>query len=140
MSADLEQVLEDIKTRVSTVETKFLQVHDKVPDSFSVPCAIVQPDPGDFIAYDVSMGTECVDYRVLVTIITGGTDSVTAQTNLYPYLRPAGPDSIRTAVQGGNFDLGVSYAVERARNMRPIIVGEQSAKYLAVDIVVRVTA
>jgi len=140
MSADLEQVLEDIKARVETVEPRFLQVYDKVPDSFSGPCAVVQPDPGDFIAYDTSMGTECVDYRILVTIIVGALDSPAVQANLYPYLKPAGPSSIRMAVQGGNYDLGTTYVVEKGRNLRPIIVGEQSAKHLAVDIVVRVTA
>jgi hypothetical protein len=140
MSATLGQVLEDIAARVETVEPRFLQVHAGVPDSFSGPCAIVQPDPGDFIAYDPSMGSEAVDYRILVTIIVPSTDTPAAQKILYPYTYPAGPSSVRAAVQGGNRDLGTTYTVERARNIRPMLVGEQAAKHLAYDTVVRVQA
>lgn len=140
MSADLEQVLADIKARVETVEPTFLQVHDTVPDSFSAPCAIVQPDPGDFIAYDPSMGNEAVDYRIVVTVIVPATNAPDGQGALYPYLTPAGSSSIRAAVQGRNDELGTGYAVERARNMRPIIVGDDGARYLAADVVVRVIA
>lgn len=138
MTASLEAVLADVATRAKVTGIK--ESYDVTPAQFGpiVPCAVVEPDDGDFLAYDPAMSSESCDYALKVTVYVQGDDKA-AQAQLYTFLRPSGATSIRAAVAGSNSTLGVSYAVLRASNQR-VVVGEGDTRYLSAEISVRVTA
>jgi hypothetical protein len=135
MTTTLQQVLTEIKNRVAAV-TGMVAAYDQVPDNLAPPCAVVQPGPGDFIAFDPSMASESVDYRVYVTLFAPAADMPSAQNVLYGFLAPSGAGSVRAAITGTS-TAGISVAVEKATAIRPV-TNEEGARYLACDVVLRV--
>lgn len=135
-TATLQQVLTAVKTRLTAV-TSLLALYDQVPDSLEPPCAVVQPSPGDLMAYDSMSGEACV-YRIYITMFVPAADMPSAQNLLYPYLAPSGSNSIRAAVAGQvTSPAFMAIAVDKVTNLRPI-TNEEGARYLACDIVLRV--
>lgn len=135
MSATLSQVRAGIAERVGTVPG-FLQVLDKVPDSMSAPCAVVQPAPGDFLMFAPAMGGDVVTYLMLVTVYVPGADAANGQELLDPYLVPSGTYSIAAAVNGTLGGLVSSASCRFARNYRAETWDEQ--RYICVDFPVEV--
>lgn len=137
MTASLEDILVDIAGRVRNVQGMG-ETYDLEPDSITPPCAVVGLPSGDFIAYDPSVGSESCDYMLTVTVYVPAADMPSGQRALFPFLRPAGPTSVRAAVAGYSSTLGVSYAVGQATNIRGLTV--DTARYLACDLTVKVYA
>jgi hypothetical protein len=134
MTATLSEVREALAEQVRTVPG-LLAVHDRVPDSMSAPCAVVQPAPGDFLQFRPTFD-DAANYLLLVTVYVPGADAVNGQLALGPFLAPSGASSITAAVNG---TLGgvVSSAVNNfARNYRAETWDEQ--RYIAVDFPVQV--
>lgn len=138
MTANLEDVLTDVATRAKVTGIKESYDFDPSQTAPVVPCVVVEPDDGDFIAYDPSMHSEAVDYLLKVTVKVQG-DSKDSQVQLFSFLRPSGPTSIRAALAGQGANVGASYSVLRSSKPR-VEVGEGDTRYLTSEISVRVTA
>jgi hypothetical protein len=137
MTATLTQVRMALAAQLANVPG-LLQVLDKVPDSLSAPCAVVQPAPGDFLRFRPVMDGTVADYLMLVTVYVPGTDAANGQLLLDPYLAPSGASSISAAVNGTLGGLVASAVNNFARNYRAETWDEQ--RYIAVDFPVEVMA
>jgi hypothetical protein len=135
MTATLTDVREALAAAVGTI-AGLLKVYDKVPDSMSAPCAIVQPAPGDFLRFRPTMGDTVADYLMLVTVYVPGADAVNGQVALDPYLAATGASSVTAAVNGTLGGLVSSAVNNYARNYRAETWDEQ--RYIAVDFPVEV--
>lgn len=137
MSATFTQVIEALAAQVGNV-SGLLKVHDKVPDSLSAPCAVIQPAPGDFLHYSPTMGDDTVDVILLVSIYVPGADAINGQAALNPYLAKAGASSVYAVINAdGTLGGVVSNALcSFARNYRAEQWDEQ--RYIAVDFPVQV--
>lgn len=137
MTATLEDILADVADRVRNV-AGIGEVLDLEPDSITPPCAIVGLANSEFLDYSASIHSESCDYLLAVTVYVPAADMPSGQRALFPFLRPAGPTSVRAAVAGKSPVLDVSYAVQQATNLRQVVV--DNARYLACDINVKVYA
>lgn len=137
MAATLSATRAAIQARLATISA-FVGTHAEVPDQINVPCAVVQPAPGDFIAYDPALGDD-VNYAFYITIYAQGTDAVAGQKELDAFLAPSGSSSVRTAVNGTLGGVVASASCGNARNYRHVILaGETQLRYIVCDIPVTV--
>jgi len=134
-SASFSAVRTALQARVANV-SGLKAVHEFVPDSYSItPAAVVQPAPGDFLAYSEALD-DIAGYQFYVTITVAAPDAVTAQKALDPFLAKAGASSIYAAVVGNLGGTVADTLVNVARNYRAEKVDD--IRYVSVDIPVRV--
>lgn len=127
----ISEVRAGIAAKLASV-AGLLKVHEKVPDSMSAPCAVVQPSPGDLVQYSPTMG-DVADYLMLVSVYVPGADAIAGQELLDPFLAPSGVSSIAAAINGDGTlgGLVASAVCQVARNYHAETWDEQ--RYLTVD-------
>ena len=133
----LSQVRTALVARVSTLPD-LLQVHATVPDKIVPPCAVIQPAPGDFLMFSPTMGSDVVNYLMVVSIYVPapvGT-AADAQEALDPYLAPEGDYSVTAVLNGTLGGLVSSASCLFARNYRAETWDE--GRYVAADFPVQV--
>ena len=93
----LIDVRSELERRLSTVSG--LRVYALPPESVTeLPAAIIQP--GQPLAeYDRTMAGGSVSYNFAVLVLTRSGDDAEAWKELAAYVAPAGPDSIKAAVE-----------------------------------------
>ena len=93
----LIEVRSELERRLSTVAG--LRVYALPPESVTeLPAAIIQP--GQPLAeYDRTMAGGSVSYNFAVLVLTRSGDDAEAWKELAAYVAPAGPDSIKAAVE-----------------------------------------
>jgi len=134
-SASFSAVRTALQARVATV-SGLKAVHEFVPDSFSAtPAAVVQPAPGDFLAYSEALD-DIAGYQLYVTIFVEAADAVAAQRALDAFLAKAGTSSVYAAVNGTLGGVVADAGINVARNYRAETI--DSVRYIAVDFPVRV--
>ena len=139
MSARFEDVCTEIAARLEAVQG-LDQVYAVEPDSVVAPCAVVSEGDGDFIEYAPDMSSDSCNYLVSITLYVPAPDGPTGKQAMHRLLRPSGPTSVRQAVGIWSSVLGVSYRAAVASGMRGVKFDRNDARYIACDIVVRVTA
>jgi hypothetical protein len=138
VSASFEDVLADVAERLQTVQG-LAETYAGDQDSIVPPCAVVAPAHGDFIQFDPDMSDDSCDYLLDVTLYVPAADAAAGQAALYPLLRPSGSTSVRAAIGRYSSVLKVSYRAAQASNMRSVKFDSADGRYLACDILVRVT-
>lgn len=103
MATAISAIRDALKANLSTVDG--LKVHDITPPSIVDPAAIVQPDEGTFLTYDVAFGGGINDLRFTVRVLVSAADNRAAQDLLDQYLDPSNSLSIKAAVESDP-DLG----------------------------------
>lgn len=107
--ADVKAIRDRLKTNLQTITNLF--AFDTMPSTPVVPCAIVAPAPGMFLA-DVSMdGVETLDFVVTV-LVSKDVDTV-AQDNLDTYLSDTTADIVAALESSSTTDW--DYCVAMAR-------------------------
>lgn len=128
MSTTITQIAEGLADALRTIDG--LRVYDTQPDSFAVPCAIVNIDTIDYHGA-FQMGLVESTFKVLVMV--SRQDTRNAVHALDAYLSPQGNLSIRRAIESDVTLGGVvaSAFVARASAFQVITVGD--LQYLGVE-------
>ena len=128
MTATLTQIAAGLTDALRGIDG--LRVYDTQPDSFAVPCAIVNIDSIDYHGA-FQMGLVESTFKVLVLVSRAEVRN--AVHALEAYLSPQGDQSIRRAIENDVTLGGVvaSAFVSRASAFQAISVGD--ADYLAVE-------
>jgi hypothetical protein len=129
MSVTLTQITEALADALRAIDG--LRVYDVQPDSFAVPCAILNVDSIDYHGA-FQMGLVTTAFKVLVIVARADTRS--AVHALDEYLSPLGNASVRRAIESDVTLGGVvaSAFVTRAAAFQSIAIGDQN--YLGVEL------
>lgn len=109
--ASVSTVRTAIKTVLAAGFTS-VNVYDKTPDMLVLPAFVVVPHPGDFIAFDATMGRGSDDMYFLVKALVETSDTPSATDRLDSYIDTSGSGSVK-AVLDGNLGGACDFAVVR---------------------------
>jgi hypothetical protein len=137
--SDLFEAMEALAGRFSAVAGLTVAV-GPIENIGTAPALIVEAGDGDFLDYQVAMGSGVADARLTITIFVQYGESKAARAELQPYLADSGTRSVYAIVAadptlGGVVD---SAAVLSARNLGRYTFGEQQRRYLGVEFPVEV--
>lgn len=127
MALDLAAVMDAIGVRLSTISG--LRVADYPSDSVNPPQAIVSLP--STVEYDVVAGRGADRAVIPVMVLVGRVSDRAARDLMARYVSGTGAYSVKTAVEGGNSDLGgAAQSVRVTLAMPPDVVTISAIEYL----------
>ena len=111
-----------------------------IPGSVVVPAAVVGPENGTFLTYDVAMSRGGDDLSFVVLVLASRADERSGQTMLDGYLAGDGPTSVKAAIEADPSLAGTvqDVSVTEARNYGD--VEYNGVQYFGCEVVVEVAA
>lgn len=127
-----------LAARLETISP--LHVYATVPGSPTVPAAVVGPESGTFLTYDVAFSRGADDLAFVVLVLASRADDRSGQITLDDYLAGEGPLSIKAAIEADPTLGGTAQdvSVTEARNYGDTEFG--GVNYFGCELVVEVAA
>jgi hypothetical protein len=106
----LANIRSAIKDALSTIPG--LAVSDYIPDTYSVPIAVITLKPDNPVDYDYTSGNNNYVYHFQIDVLVNkGASVYQAQVELDPYIDPSSDKSIKNAIEA--IDFGTDANVKR---------------------------